>query len=370
MVNQAVEKIRKSVLSDGVIAQPRLTNNANVDLLEWGRLIRAKWKLIALCTCLPLLAMLLVTSSLMTSKWSAIASLRPVTQQSQMLQLMGQLPGSIFSVGGSIGSLFDVSSELDEAQEYTSILESYDFTVKLVETRKLEGHLLKKGPGGPLQWIGGLLRWLGLTSPVRDRNWQLYEIMTGRFDCRFNDDSGNLELSFIDADPKMAKTILEWYVDGLREVLRKQIVDDSGKALLALRMAAQSTTDVYLQGQLYQLTALQLQGEKLAEAESDFAFKTVQSPVVPARPYSPRPLLDAGIAGFAGFGACVLCILLAAWIRRLQDEEQLRHLHMRSASAEVDVRENGSFDHEPDRVVENGNRNVKPSVGDEPERNG
>ena len=52
------------------------------------------------------------------------------------------------------------------------------------------------------------------------------------------------------------------------------------------------TADSLLRENLYALVARQVQQQKLAEVEADFAFKVLEPPVSPDRPYSPRASLN------------------------------------------------------------------------------
>jgi hypothetical protein len=154
--------------------------------------------------------------------------------------------------------------------------------------------------------------------------------MQNRFDCKFNADTGNLDLSFLDADPAMSRAILGWYMSDLREKLRAEEVRRSRAAMESLRTEARRSDDPFLQAQLYNLSAVQMQNLKMAEAESDFAFKVIQSAVVPNKPYGPRPMLDAAIVGLAGVLAASLWILLGAPLEqpdidRVLAPERARH---------------------------------------------
>ncbi len=279
-------------------------HGASLDLVLLLRHFRTRWKWLALGALAPLSLTLLITQFAMQPKWQAVATLRPVNKQMQLSQLTGLLPGSLFGAGmGSLGSMLGMSQQSDEADEYMTILKSYDFTVKIAHQHHLTDYLGTPGKSW-VDWLTG--------QPDVDRDWACYKAMQKRFSCDFDLDTGNLELSVIDYNPAMARRILSWYIEGLRENLRAEEIRDSKSALKALRTEAATTEDAYLQAQLYQLAALQLQNAKLAEAESDYAFKEVQSPVVGGTPYSPRPLRYAAVAGLCGEVSAILWILVIA----------------------------------------------------------
>jgi hypothetical protein len=296
---------------------PRDNREEALDLLELGRLLIRRWRLVVLSGAVPALLCFFVAKFVVTPEWGAVATVRPIDRQMQMQSFMGLGYASIMGSLGSASELLHQGMESDEAQEYTSILGSYDFTLQLIERHGLANHLLNQSP-----WYSPSRLLRSLTSALGSRQssdatvkWKMYELMGDRFDCEFNVDTGNLELRFVDKDPEMAGKILAWYVSDLREMLRAQEIRSIRWALESLRSEAAKTADAYLQGQLYQLSAIQLQNLTMAGAESDFAFKVIQSPVVPSRPYSPRPVLDAAILGLAGAIAAVLWLVVGASLR-------------------------------------------------------
>jgi subunit length determinant Wzz-like protein len=284
-----------------------LDGSANVqgtdlDLYDLWRLFRQRWKVLLLAAALPAIVLFLISSFVLRHTWAAVATLRPINQQSQLAQMMGVMGGGLLgSTVSGLGSALGLSPQNDEAEEYITILESYDFTMNLVTRHRLENYLSKPG------WLSRWGLWSHTSPPS---NWTFYKTMTERFHSEFDLDSGNLELRFVDQDKAMAARILSWYVDGLRDMLRAENIRNSQNALTALQQQARATEDVFLQSQLYQLAAVQLQNVKIAEAQSDFAFKEIQSPVVSDRPYSPHPMRNAAIGGLAGMLSAIMWILI------------------------------------------------------------
>jgi LPS O-antigen subunit length determinant protein (WzzB/FepE family) len=279
------------------------------DLVALGRVIAHRWKPIFLSAAIPALLTFLFTKYAMTPTWAATANVRPVNKQAQMMEFMGLSQGSLLGSLGGVTSFLGFSKENEEAEEYTSIFQSYDFTLNVIRKHQLADYLLlDRGPWySPGRWIS----WITGAENRKADPWLLYLNMQGRFDCEYDTDTGNLDLSFIDKSPLMARKVLGWYISDLQEMLRAQQVRSASNAMISLRDEARRTADVYLQSQLYMFSAAQLQNLKMAEAEADFAFKVIQSPVVPNRPHSPRPMLDAAILGSAGLLSAILWILLA-----------------------------------------------------------
>lgn len=290
----------------------------SLDLKSLGRLLIRRRSFIMLCTCVPAVVVFLFAEFVMTPKWAAVASVRPKNKQAQMMAFMGLSDASVLGSFGGAASLLGMGVESDEAEEYTAILESYDFTMSVVQRHGF-GSYFQKQPlpwYNPARWLNYLVSLFTGQKKKQILGWDLYLDMQARFDCEFNTETGNLELRFVDLDPTMASKILNWYISDLREMLRTQDVRSIRQALDSLSAEASRTNDVYLQGQLYQMAAVQLQNLKTAEAASDFALKVIQSPVVPNRPYSPRPVRDAGILAFAGLLASVLWVVTRSWSQK------------------------------------------------------
>ncbi len=116
---------------------------------------------------------------------------------------------------------------------------------------------------------------------------------------------GALTLHFIYPNPATARNVLGLYIKNLSDKLRQSQAHSAAAARASLTDEAKRTSDLLLQNQLYELIARQLEQEKVAEAETDFAFKTIQTPVVPDRPFKPRVALDTVLACvLASFIAC------------------------------------------------------------------
>jgi LPS O-antigen subunit length determinant protein (WzzB/FepE family) len=271
-------------------AQPR---DGVVDLQAYLEAILSQWRLIVCATVLAMLASAVVTKFGMTRWYRAKAIVRPVTA----LEVAGRLSGMDGGLGGFGGAsgldYFVMSSQAaSPASEYIPVLESFDFTTHLISGHRLQSHLDEGG------WslTGALMSPFAGGGPS-DPSWARYHTMSGRFDCQFSVRTGNLTLYYQDKDRAMAQKILSFYLSDLRELLRAEQVRDSSEAIESLRAQIKDTADNFLQTQLYSLLARQIQQQKLAEVEADFAFKVLQAPTTPDKPYSPQPRLDALLTG-------------------------------------------------------------------------
>ncbi len=270
-------------------------------MVLWNSARRRLALILGLALC-GAVASYIAAEFLMTRYYQATALIRPVPSQSSPMigGILGGAAGSVSSLGavGVLGGLVGrLDSQDDKAQEYISILNSYQFTMALLKRYRLENHFVDDGG-----YLGSL--WESPPTP-----WQTYKLALARFDCRYDRFTGNLTLSFIDPDQKQAVLIAGYYIESLRTRLRSEEVQGASSAIASLKEALQSTSDGMLQAQLYELMAVQVQRQKLAELEAEFDFKVIEPPVSPDRPFKPRALFDAAAGGFVAMTLALLAVL-------------------------------------------------------------
>ncbi len=255
------------------------------EMREYLGAIRERWRLIAASTLVAVLATLLVTKFIMTKWYRAVAIIRPVTVGSVQNRLSGLL-GGLGGLGGAGGLANGLLSNeaANPASEYIPVLESFDFTTQLIAAHRLKPHLRES-------------EWSLLGGSRGDPDWVRYRAMRKRFDCEFSIQTGNLTLHYQDPNRAMAGMVLSYYISDLRELLRHEEIHDTAEAIASLRGQIQHTADNLLQTQLYELLARQIQQQKLAQVQADFAFKVLQGPTVPDKPYRPQVVLDCIVAG-------------------------------------------------------------------------
>jgi capsular polysaccharide biosynthesis protein len=218
--------------------------------------------------------------------YRAEALIRPVTESS----MMGSFGDVMSSAGGlaSLGQGLLNNEAADQANEYMPIMQSFEFINALAVRHNL----------GPL-FLGDDKSWLG--GSVSDPNWTVYHRISDRFECEFSFKSDNISLYFQDTNRDQAAIILGYFINDLREKLRREQIEDSTAAEKSIEQQVRGTSDPLLANELYQIIANQVQRGKMAEAEADFAFRVLEAPTAPDKPYRPKPSIDAAIAGFLAF---------------------------------------------------------------------
>ena len=234
------------------------------------------WKLLVCATSVATLVCAFLAMFVMTKWYRAEAVLRPVSELMPNRLAVSERPLNV-------SSLLDQVVPTSRAEELMTTVESFQFTLAMVKNHHLERALLTTK-----HWR--------LWNRHPDPSWEIYRTLQERFSCDYSISTGNLTLYYLDRDRTMAQTILGFYVDDLRAKLREEQVGTTTATAKSLRDEAGSTPDTLLQQQLFQLIAEQLQQQKLAMVDANFAFKVIDAPRASDRPYSPSVLLVSGLA--------------------------------------------------------------------------
>lgn len=269
------------------------------EIREYLEAVRERWRMIAAATILAMLGTVLITKFGMTRWYRAEAIIRPIADNAVQGRVAG-LVGGLSGVG--LGEGLFSSEASNPASEYMPVLESFDFTTRLVAGHGLESHLPPAG-------------WGLFGDAPADPDWARYREIHRRFNCDFSIRTGNLTLYYQDPDRAMAGRVLGFYISDLRELLRAKEIHDTTEAITSLRDESNHTSDNLLQTQLDEMLARQIQQQKLAQVQADFAFKVLESPTTPDKPYRPKLILNSVMAGMIAIVVAVGFALFAHSLR-------------------------------------------------------
>ena len=218
------------------------------------------WKIILLVALLAAIGTYLVCKFVWPRTYRTMAILRPAESQTVQSKLQG-----VGALGGMMGvapSLFGGGSN---ANEYVAILKSHTFTQDTVQRHSLP-------------------------RTVKDT--------MERFDASYSPLTGNITLYYKDSTPEEAARVLEFFVDDLREDLRRHDVTEASAVISSLTEEVKNVPDPLLVTKIDELLAKQIEDEKLAQAESDFAFRVIEPPFPPDRVYRPMATVTAALVAF------------------------------------------------------------------------
>ncbi len=241
-------------------------NEEYIDLRPYASKVLRHWPVIVIGAAVGFVLTFFVTRQL-AKQYQANAIIHPISTsgvESRIGGFVGGLGGGLeASTLGGLAASFGAAS--NDADEYVSILTGFQFNTIMVQKHHLERDLLDEE--SPLDHF--------LPSSNSQPKWRIYGLLTKRFDCEVSPKTGNIQLSFAAHSQKQAEVILNYYIDDLRDLLRKRAINGSSAAIASLESEAASTADPLLRDQLYNLAAKQLLREKMAQVEADFAFRVL-----------------------------------------------------------------------------------------------
>ncbi len=276
------------------------------ELFLYWKMLKPWCRAIVAATVALVIATFVLTALVLPRWYEATALIRPASQELPAFQQSGISATGFNTMASSLGASLGFSGGAADAKEQLAILNSYDFTVALIHGHRLESRLIRKSRDGAWLKVSSVTNLLWQVQPNPD--WRLYRTMSRRFRAGYNESSGNLQLTLLDRDPAMARTILGYYVDGLRDKLKLRVVKSSEAAVKALEDEVARAADPMLRAQLDQVLATQIQQGATAEVQADFAFTVIEAPIVPEAFSRPRVWLDCLAAAF------FTPLLLVAWI--------------------------------------------------------
>ena len=272
-------------------------------------------KLIAIVTMAVVIATFVLTKTVMEKWYQATAIIEPVPEGA----VENRVEGGMGGFGGSSMSSFLMAAGMDsQAQEYLTILRSFTFNTGVALRHNLTGELIPVDSDEK-------------PKTQRELKMQLFEILKARFKVDYSMQAHNLGVHFIDRDPIRAEQILQFYLDDLRELQRQETIKNASAAIVSLEKEASSTGDSLLRENLYALVARQVQRQKLAEVEADFAFKLLEAPISPDRQYSPHASLNCFVMMLLT-PFLMIVVIVARQIWRGEQREEMPNTRRRSVS--------------------------------------
>jgi len=283
---------------------PRRRREGEIDVLGLYARTLLRWPKTIAIAVLLVAGVTAVASKFYLTRWyKAGAIIRPVSQSALQEQLTGL--GTAFGSGGAgisgiLGSVSGGAGGSGDAQEFVGILNSFTFLRAVILKHNLMTDLLPDERPSLREF-----------KSSRHLQWLAYRRITSRLTVEYEIKTGNISLALEGTDPARAEVVMGYVIDDFRELLRRKQIEDVRAAIASLNQQAALTSDVTLQSALYQLIADQIQREKIAEVQSDFAFTIIEAPSASDIKVWPPTLLLCLLAGLLTFCAAAACILWA-----------------------------------------------------------
>ncbi|MFH1491423.1 MAG: Wzz/FepE/Etk N-terminal domain-containing protein [Pseudomonadota bacterium] len=282
-----------------------------------------------------------VISLLMTNIYRSEITIAPTTQEARggalsALGGFGAMIASDMGVGGT-GSLDQFEVVLKSRDLTKGIVRKYNLLPTLfADSWDAANKRWKMGEPSVLQNLAQSLRGLLGVKPDKKKNENepftdedAYKAMQDLLKVTPNKKQNVMQLSFEQKDPVLAQTILNYYVLGLSEFLRRHILEDAAAQQAQLSEQLAKTSDPLLKNRLYELIAKQIEKETLAKVQKYYSFNVIDPAYFPEMKFKPK---RAQICLLSVVVAFFIAILLAFFLEYLQnmkkneDPERLANL--------------------------------------------
>jgi hypothetical protein len=305
-------------IHNGAVAPLWNSRDADIDILRYWMLLRSWRRVIAFATAAAVLVTFVVAKYVLAKQYRATVIIKAVSHKSGLAAAAGALLGGDMGIGGILGQGLSGASE--QTQEYDpeelmAMMRSYAFTIALINKYKLGPHLLAETP------LGNFDR--------RSREWRLYKIMKRSFTCDFDYKTTLINAYFVDQDPTFAEQVLGDYVETLRNQLRDQAVSSTTVAIQSLEEEADRSSDMLLRDKLYQLITGQIEDQKRAQMDANYAFRVIEPPITSPEKYYPSVRGYCLLALFITPVAMIVLIFAHAFYLRFSQMLRLLEESMR-----------------------------------------
>ena len=135
-----------------------------------------------------------------------------------------------------------------------------------------------------------------------------------------------MSIGFESKDPEMARKILDYYIVGLSEFLRRQTLEDAAAQQVHLAQQLSKTTDPLLKNRLYELIAKQIEKETLAKIQRYYSFNVIDPSFVPEKKFKPKRALICLLSVVVAFFIAVFLAFFLEYLKNLKTSEDPERL--------------------------------------------
>lgn len=270
-----------------------------INLFDLWRVLVEQKKLIllftAISTCVALIYALLATPI-----YRAEVLLAPVEKEKggHLGTLAGQFGGLASLAGIDIGG----AGSLNEA---IATLESRELTNKFIEDENLLQILFED------EWDSKKKKWKNDSDAPTF--WDAYEVFhkSIRF-VNVDNKTGLISLAIEWKDPVQAAEWANKLVRRVNEKLRQEAIQDSEDSIQYLEAELYKTSILEIKDSIYRLIEVQTKNKMLANTQEEYAFRVLDSAVVPEKKFKPKRALLVIVGFFVGG----IIALFSAYIRQ------------------------------------------------------
>ncbi|AUM13754.1 Wzz/FepE/Etk N-terminal domain-containing protein [Ketobacter alkanivorans] len=295
-------------------------SNTNIDISVLAKLLWSGKRTIALCSCsLFIIAIIYALNTPDVYQSSSVLAPALASKTNPLSNLGGQI-GSIASLAG-----INLGNGADESTTYIAILKSRKFINNFINNYDIKRHLFIDSwdhttqqwkPPSSLSRLKKSAMSLFRSHPLPEQeclepsDWDAYKIfITDSLNVSEDMETGLITIRVSSYDPELAKTWTHNIIRDLNLKIREEKKAEAEKSITYLKKSIEQTPLVDMQSVFYRLIENQMQTIVLANIKDEFAFTTLDPPVVPQEKSRPNRTLIVISGLLFGFVIGLLIIL-------------------------------------------------------------
>ncbi|HDD43741.1 MAG TPA: hypothetical protein ENG63_02625 [Candidatus Desulfofervidus auxilii] len=301
-----------------------------IDLLElWQVIVKRKWIIIGLTIIIPFLTA--IYSLFMPNIYKSTAIIMPIEEKTKGLPFITTQFSGITSFTG-ISPTSSISAEI------ISLLKSNILREQVIKKYNLLPILFyEKWDEEKRQWkkdgfsFGKIIgKALAMVKPKGKFNKEDEDIPTIDDGIRALEDIvkinkdkklGTISLSAEFPDPEMAKNIVDYFLNTLREHMTKEAIRIAEANKKSLEKELIKTSDPIIQQKIYSLIASQVETITMAKVNENFAFKIIDPPRIPDKKYKPKRLFMVMASFFIALFFSIFLTFFLEYLHKIKEKK-------------------------------------------------
>jgi uncharacterized protein involved in exopolysaccharide biosynthesis len=253
-----------------------------------------------------------VISLLMTDIYRSEATIVPTTQEK----------GGALSALGGFGAM--IASEVGigaggSLEQFEVVLKSRELTHSIVKAHNLLPVIFEDS------WDAAAKKWKDEPPKTED----IYKEVQNLLEVKPDKKKNVMMVAFQSKDPEMAKRVLDYFIVGMSELLRRQKLDEAAAQQKHLYQQLGQTSDPLLKNKLYELIAKQIETETLANVQKYYSFNIVDPSYVPELKFKPKRAQICVLSVVVAFFIAIFAAFFLEYIKNIgtqEDPERLANL--------------------------------------------
>lgn len=293
------------------------TSVPEYSLFDFVRIAFSRWKLILAITVAFLIGGVIYSKTLADIYKS----------QTIVMHSDGKGSGGLAGIAGQLGGLaglagINIGAAGDDSAVYLEILKSRQFTVNFVKHYHYEKEVVAANGwdknANSLTFDSRIFdveqdKWHGASLGPSDET--IYQTFKSQLSISKDRETGLITIGYEHYSPSFAEMCLRNLIQYLNTVIRERDIDEADKSMFYLSKQAEQTNVTEIKATLYKLIEEQVKTKMFAEVRDNYAFKTIDPPIVPEKKAKPRRMAIIASFFLIGFVLSVLFNLVFYFAR-------------------------------------------------------